>query len=67
MEPCEGEPWPAGRSRHAACCLGYAGDYIHLLISGGIDQDDKILNDTWLFNLLSKNWKEVRCDNHSMY
>ena len=61
MEPCEGEPWPAGRSGHAACCLGYAGDHTHLLVTGGIDRGDKTLNDTWLFNLSLKKWKQVRC------
>ena len=61
MEPHEGEPWPAGRSAHAACCLGYAGDHIHLLVTGGIGRDGKTLNNNWLFNLLSKKWKEVRC------
>ena len=61
MEPREGELWPAGRSLHAACCLGYAGDHIHLLVTGGVGKDDKLLTDTWLFNLSLKKWKEVRC------
>ena len=60
MEPREGELWPAGRNRHAACCLGYAGDHIHLLVTGGVGGDGKTLNDTWLFSLLSKKWKAVR-------
>ena len=60
MDPREDEPWPAGRSGHAACCLGYAGDHIHLLVTGGVGRDNKLLNDTWLFNMSSKKWKEVR-------
>ena len=60
MEPYEDEPWPAGRSNHAACCLGYAGDHIHLLVTGGVGRDDKTLNDTRLFNLSLSKWKEVR-------
>ena len=60
VEPREGEPWPVGRSSHAACCLGYAGDHIHLLVTGGIDGDSKVLKDAWLFNLSMKKWKEVR-------
>lgn len=60
MEPRDGEPWPAGRSGHAACCLGYAGDHIHLLISGGIGGGNKPLEDIWLFNLLLEQWKEVK-------
>ena len=59
MEPCEGEPWPVGRSAHVACCLGYAGDHIHLLVTGGEDRNGKVLNDVWLFNLSLKKWKEV--------
>ena len=60
MEPCEGEPWPVGRNDHATCCLGYAGDHIHLLVTGGLGKDNKALRDIWLFNLSLKNWKEVR-------
>ena len=59
MEPREGEPWPAGRGAHAACCLGYAGN-IHLLVTGGLGRELKPLNNAWLFNLSSKKWKEVR-------
>ena len=64
MEPREGEPWPVGRDAHAACCLGYAGDHIHLLVTGGNDDDGKILKDSWLFNLSLKKWKEVRLISH---
>ena len=60
MEPREGEPWPVGRSGHAACCLGYGGDHIHLLVTGGIGRDNKLLNDIWLFNPSLKKSKEVR-------
>ena len=60
MEPHEGEPWPVGRDGHTACCLGYAGDHIHLLVTGGRGRDDKALRDIWLFDLSLKKWKEVR-------
>ena len=60
MEPREHEPWPVERADHAACCLGYAGDHIYLLVTGGIDGGGKILKDIWLFNLSLKKWKEVR-------
>ena len=60
MEPREGEPWPVGRDVHAVCCLGYAGDHIHLLVTGGRGRDKKTLRDIWLFNLSLKKWKEVR-------
>ena len=60
VEPSEGEPWPAERSGHAACCLGCAGGHIHLLVTGGRDKRDKILKDIWIFNLSLQKWKEVR-------
>ena len=60
MEPREGEPWPVERNGHAACCLGYARDHIHLLVTGGLDRDGKPLKDVWLFDLSLKKWKEVR-------
>ena len=50
------------RSAHAACCLGYGGDHIHLLITGGLGRDNKALNDVWLFSLSLKKWREVRFD-----
>ena len=67
MEPCEGKPWPVARFYHAACCIGYARDHIHLLVSGGLhvdsgglNVDNKPLKDVWLFDLSLKKWKEVR-------
>ena len=60
MEQSEGELWPVERLGHAACCLGYAGDHIHLLITGGMDRDGKPQKDIWLFDLLFNKWKEVR-------
>ena len=59
MEPSEGEPWPVERSEHAACCLGYAGNYAHILITGGMSKDGKPLKDIWLFDLSCKKWREV--------
>ena len=60
VEQREGEPWPVGRYCHAACCLGYTGDQVHLLVSGGLDRNNKVLKDMWLFNIASNKWKEVR-------
>ena len=51
--------WPEQRYHHAATCLGYGGEYVHLLILGGINQYGKCLNDMWLFSLGEKGWKEV--------
>ena len=56
----EGEPWPVARYCHCACCIGYTGDHIHLLVSGGRGSDGEPLNDVWMFDLSLKKWKEVR-------
>ena len=64
MEPCQGEPWPVGRDAHVACCLGYVGGHIHLLVTGGRGGDGKTLKDSWLFSLSLKKWKEVRLISH---
>ena len=45
---------------HAACCIGYGGDHVNLLVSGGESSDDQALKDMWLFNFKSNKWKEVR-------
>ena len=54
-----GEPWPVGRSFHAACCLGFSSKHPHLLIIGGRDSYDRILGDAWLFDVTNRKWKEV--------
>ena len=61
LEREEGEPWPSGRSAHAACCLGlgFGSQHPHLLITGGRDNDGKILGDAWLFDMTKRKWKEV--------
>ena len=60
MEQAQGEPWPAERSRHAACCLNFGEDHPLLLVSGGADREDKILGDMWILDVNSGKWKEVR-------
>ena len=59
LDKGEGEPWPVGRSRHAATCLGY-GDDPQLLVTGGTDKDNKVLGDTWILDLQDGRWREVR-------
>ena len=61
VEQGVGEPWPVGRIGHAACCLGYDSNNAQLLVIGGLDENHKTLKDTWLFNISSGKWKEVRC------
>ena len=58
----EGEPWPIGRSYHAACCLGFGSDHPLLLVTGGIDNDDNLLRDVWIFDMSNRRWKEVSKD-----
>ena len=63
MEPSEDEPRPVERFSHAACCIGFAEDHVHLLVSGGLGRDGKPLNDMWLFDHSLKKWTEVRFTN----
>ena len=56
----EGEPCPVGRSAHAAVCLGYGGDHLYLLVTGGLDNDTTTLSDVWMLDLKSGRWREVR-------
>lgn len=55
----EGRPCPVGRYRHAAVCLGYGGQRPQLLIIGGRDSEAKVLDDMWLLDVHSSQWKEV--------
>ena len=59
LERQEREPWPIGRSVHAACCLGFGSQHPHLLVTGGVDNDGKTLRDAWLFDVTNRRWKEV--------
>lgn len=52
----EGDPWPAERSGHAAVGLGED----HLLVTGGLANDGKVLGDFWLLDVRSGRWREVR-------
>ena len=56
----EGGPVPMGRSGHAACCLNYGSPTPQLLISGGRDKNYAILSDSWILDVVSRRWWEVR-------
>ncbi len=58
-EPVEGEPWPLGRSDHAACCLNYGRDHPQLLVYGGLDNKNSVLRDMWVLDVDSGKWTEV--------
>ena len=48
-----------GRSSHAACCLNYGEEHPQLLVSGGLDKDEKTLSDLWVLDVEAGTWKEV--------
>lgn len=55
------DPWPRIRLGHqAACCFGFNSKRAQLLISGGRIRQDMPLKDLWIFDLMSRTWKEVR-------
>ena len=53
-----GESCPVERSCHAAVCLGYGGDHPQLLVIGGFT-GRKVLNDVWVLEVQSGQWREV--------
>ena len=66
MDIQEGESCPVGRSSHAAVCLGYGGDHPQLLITGGLGVGNKVLSDSWIFDLQSGRWREVSVNGYGM-
>ena len=60
MDHHEGEPCPVARDSHAAVCLDYGGDHPQLLVIGGRDGGNKVLNDAWMLDVQSGRWREVR-------
>ena len=53
------DPWPIARWGHAACCINFGNEAPHLLVAGGVDNDNNTLGDAWLLNVDGKSWKEV--------
>ena len=47
------------RKYHAAVCIAYGGDRPQLVITGGLDAGDKVLNDVWIMDVQSGKWKKV--------
>ena len=54
------EPCPVERSCHAAVCIGYGLEHPQLLVIGGWDENLEVLNDCWMLDIMSGNWREVR-------
>lgn len=61
MELTQDEPWPVRRGNHAACCLNYGEDHPQLLVSGGLDNELKVLGDMWILDVNSRKWEKVIC------
>ena len=60
LERPEGATWPVERSSHAATCLNYGDDHPQLLVTGGVDEMSKTLNDVWMLDINTGRWREVR-------
>ena len=48
-----------GRYAHATVCLDYGGDRPQLVVTGGHDASNNVLNDVWIMDVQSGTWKEV--------
>ena len=59
LERKRGQPWPAARGSHAACCLGFESERSQLLIIGGLDSFYVTIGDAWIYDLNSHSWTEV--------
>ena len=53
-------PWPEERTSHAACCLNYGQQFPLLLMTGGMDRQNKPLGDAWILDIDRGNWRKVR-------
>ena len=49
------------RSGHAAVCIEHGGDRPQLMITGGVDACNIVLNDVWIMDVQSGRWKKVIC------
>ena len=54
-----GGPWPQERSCHAAVCLNYGQQYPQLLVTGGLDKQNKQLADVWILDVERGTWRMV--------
>ena len=59
LERKRGQPWPAARGSHAACCLGFESEHPQLLIIGGLDSFYVTIGDAWIYDINSHSWTEV--------
>ena len=57
--PDSGGDSPTVRIWHAAACIEHGGDRPQLVITGGLDAGNKVLNDVWIMDVQSGRLKEV--------
>ena len=55
-----GGPWPEERDSHEACCLNYGQQFPQLLVTGGLDRQNKPLSDVWILDIERGRWRKVR-------
>ena len=59
LEKSEEASWPVERSAHAACCLNYGEEHPQLLVTGGLGKNNNGLQDAWILDVKSREWREV--------
>ena len=47
------------RDCHAACCLNFGDDHPQLLVTGGQDMNNKVLDDAWILDVRARTWRKV--------
>ena len=57
--PDSGGDSPTSSTLHAAACIEHGGDRSQLVITGGRDAGNKVLNDVWIMDVQSGRWKKV--------
>ena len=57
--PDSGGDTPTTRILHAAACIESGGNRPQLVITGGVDAGDKVLNDVWIMDVQSGWWEKV--------
>ena len=57
--PDSGGDSPTSRTLHAAACIEHGGYRPQLVITGGRDAGNKVINDVWIMDVQSGRWKKV--------
>ena len=54
------DQWPVGRGFHSGVIINIRSDSPLLVISGGKDRNQDVLDDCWIFNVAKQYWIKVR-------